>query len=160
MTGHLDDQLLKEFMHKFYGYGNYNGRYWFVGMEEGGGLREVVAKKLEVWVGRGKRELEDLKENHNEIGRKVKIPDFFSENAKIQSTWKGLIRILLSVEDPDRDALNDREQVRKYQKESLGESRGCHCLVELLPLPSQSKKVWHYSEYSSLPCLSSRQQYE
>jgi hypothetical protein len=33
----FDDQLLERFMCTFYGYGNYRGAYWFVGMEEGGG---------------------------------------------------------------------------------------------------------------------------
>ena len=37
MTQHFDDQVLDEFAHQFYGYGNYDGRYWFIGMEEGGG---------------------------------------------------------------------------------------------------------------------------
>lgn len=30
----LDDQLLDEFCRTFYGFGNFNGRYWFIGMEE------------------------------------------------------------------------------------------------------------------------------
>jgi hypothetical protein len=32
-----NDQLLSHFMQTFYGYGNYQGDYWFIGMEEGGG---------------------------------------------------------------------------------------------------------------------------
>ena len=34
---HFDDTLLADFAQTFYGYGDYNGDYWFVGMEEGGG---------------------------------------------------------------------------------------------------------------------------
>ncbi len=39
MSGSLifNDQLLQNFMQRFYGYGTYAGDYWFVGMEEGGG---------------------------------------------------------------------------------------------------------------------------
>jgi hypothetical protein len=33
----LNDQLLEAFMRGFYGFGNYQAQYWFVGMEEGGG---------------------------------------------------------------------------------------------------------------------------
>jgi hypothetical protein len=30
-----DDRLLERFIFRFYGYGNYDAKYWFVGMEEG-----------------------------------------------------------------------------------------------------------------------------
>ena len=35
MAEQFDDLLLDEFAHKFYGYGNYGGQFWFIGMEEG-----------------------------------------------------------------------------------------------------------------------------
>lgn len=36
-------------MHHFYGYGNYQADYWFVGMEEGGGdTFDKVSKRLAV----------------------------------------------------------------------------------------------------------------
>ena len=37
MAEQFDDLLLDEFAHNFYGYGNYGGQFWFIGMEEGGG---------------------------------------------------------------------------------------------------------------------------
>ena len=37
MTELLNDQLLTEFFQNFYGYGNYRGQFWFIGMEEGSG---------------------------------------------------------------------------------------------------------------------------
>ena len=37
MEKYFDDSLLETFAETFYGYGNYNGPYWFIGMEEGGG---------------------------------------------------------------------------------------------------------------------------
>lgn len=33
----FNDPLLADFANKFYGYGNYAGDYWFIGMEEDGG---------------------------------------------------------------------------------------------------------------------------
>jgi len=33
----LDDKFLNQFIHTFYGSGTYDGSFWFVGMEEGGG---------------------------------------------------------------------------------------------------------------------------
>ncbi len=42
MNTMLDDHLLQDFIDGFYGYGNYNAPYWFVGMEGGG---ETVLRK-------------------------------------------------------------------------------------------------------------------
>jgi hypothetical protein len=33
----FNDGLLKDFAHKFYGYGSWRAPIWFIGMEEGGG---------------------------------------------------------------------------------------------------------------------------
>ncbi len=33
----LDELLLEEFIHTFFGYGDYQAEYWFVGMGESGG---------------------------------------------------------------------------------------------------------------------------
>jgi hypothetical protein len=33
----LNDELLEKRIETFYGYGNYQGKYWFIGMEEAGG---------------------------------------------------------------------------------------------------------------------------
>ena len=33
----LNDRLLNDFISSFFGYGNYRGDCWFIGMEEGGG---------------------------------------------------------------------------------------------------------------------------
>jgi hypothetical protein len=32
MTEQFNDQSLDEFTHNFYGYGNYSGQFWFIGM--------------------------------------------------------------------------------------------------------------------------------
>ena len=63
MIEQFDDQLLGEFVQNFYGYGDYSGQFWFIGMEEGGGnsFAEVV-KRLDTWARRGRRELEDVAE--------------------------------------------------------------------------------------------------
>jgi len=153
MTEQFDDQLLDEFIYNFYGYGNYNGPYWFIGMEEGGGNSFVeVAKRLNIWAGRGKRELEDVAEYHNEIG----FSHLFSEKPKIQQTWGKLIRILLS----SNGSAPITEQVREYQKMSLGRLSGNTCLVELLPLPSPSTGHWLYAHHSQLPYLGDRERYK
>jgi hypothetical protein len=61
MTDLFDDQLLSEFVQNFYGYGNYSGQFWFIGMEEGGGNSfSEINTRLAVWANRGRNELEDL----------------------------------------------------------------------------------------------------
>ncbi len=33
----FNDELIERIVDAFYGYGNYKGNYWFIGMEETGG---------------------------------------------------------------------------------------------------------------------------
>lgn len=153
MTEQFDDQLLDEFTHKFYGYGNYNSPYWFIGMEEGGGNSFAeIAKRLDVWAHRGKLELEDLAEYHNEIG----LSHYFREKPTLQLTWSKLIRILLSVDGK----MPITEHVREYQRTLLGRTNGQTCLAELLPLPSPSTSRWLYAQHSQLPYLADRERYK
>lgn len=52
----LDDQLVDQFIHTFYGSGTYSASFWFVGMEEGGGISlEEVTKRLAIWQELGER---------------------------------------------------------------------------------------------------------
>jgi hypothetical protein len=56
----LDDQLLDEYIKTFYGYGNYEGDWWLIGMEEGsGGTDDEIRTRLRLWNERGRKELED-----------------------------------------------------------------------------------------------------
>lgn len=153
MTELFNDQLLNEFVQNFYGYGNYNGQFWFIGMEEGGGNSfSEINKRLNAWRRRGRRALEDVAQYHAEI----ELTDWFNDKPKLQPTWNKLIRILLS----SNGQLPTTEQVREYQKISLGRSNGDTCLVELLPLPSPSTEVWLYAQYSYLPYLNTREKYK
>jgi hypothetical protein len=153
MIERFDDHLLNEFAHGFYGYGNYSGDFWFIGMEEGGGNSFAeIAKRLSIWAKRGKREIEDVAEYHVEIG----ITHFFNDSPKLQPTWNKLIRILLSHDNQ----VPTTEQVREYQRTVLGRSNGSTCLVELLPLPSPSTGHWLYARHSHLPYLANRATYK
>lgn len=148
----FDDSLLQDFMDKFYGYCNYKGDYWFVGMEEGGGGSFAdIAQRLQDWNHRGRLELEDIVAYHAEIGAER----FFGSQPRLQPTWNRLIRIELSARGQDVHT----ENVRAYQKEHLGRHRSTNCLVELLPLPSPSLGNWLYAQYSQLLYLTNRQVY-
>jgi hypothetical protein len=153
MTERFDDQLLGEFVQNFYGYGNYRGQFWFIGMEEGGGNKfEEVAKRLDAWALRGQRELEDIAEYHTTIG----ISGLFRDKPRLQRTWSMLIRILLSREGH----APTNEEILEYQRASLGRSAGDICLMELLPLPSPSTECWLYAKHSGLSYLADRETYK
>jgi len=148
----VDNQILEEFIHNFYGYGTYRCNYWFIGMEEAGGNSiQEINRRLSAWEKRGQLELEDVAEYHFAID----IPEHFRDPVKLQPTWNKLIRILLSAENRTVTL----EDVRQYQKNLLGRSKGESCLLELLPLPSPSTGKWTYAQVSDLPFLKSRQVY-
>lgn len=152
MTELFNDQLLNEFVQNFYGYGNYNGQFWFIGMEEGGGNSfSEINKRLNAWRRRGRNALEDIAQYHAEIG----LSDWFNDKPKFQPTWNKLIKIVLS----SNSQLPTTEQVDKYQKTLLGRPNGDTCLVELLPLPSPSIGLWLYAQHSQLPYLTNRKTY-
>ncbi len=148
----LDDELLQAYADTNYGYGNYQGSYWFVGMEQGGGGSfKDIAKRLRVWKQLGQNELDDLCQYHVDLG----VQWLFGEHAKLQPTWNKLIRVVLNAEQQEITV----EQVRSYQRDSLGRKDSNNCLLELLPLPSPSIQDWMYAKYSALPQLATRTSY-
>lgn len=105
----LDDQLLEVFINGFYGFGQYEARYWFIGMEEGGGNTfESIAKQLDIWDAHGRKELLDVAK----YAREMNITRWYGDHPKLQPTWKHLIRIVLTAEGQPVDA----ETMRQYQK--------------------------------------------
>jgi hypothetical protein len=148
----LTDALLSEFVQSFFGFGDPNAKYWFIGMEEGGGNSlEEFEKRVSAWDQLGKNTLVDVKEYHRLIG----INSFFEEPVKLQSTWNKLIRIYLSANGyhPETD------DVRVFQKERLGRTGKDTTLLELLPLSSPNTNVWLYPKWTNLPLLRSRESY-
>jgi hypothetical protein len=149
----FNDELLEKRVDTFYGYGNYQGNYWFIGMEEAGGDFKENNNRINIWSSRGKQELEDIAEYHIAMG----AGELFQVGAAIQPTWNKLIRIVLSAKGIENI---DAEDVRKYQINELGRKNKETCLLELLPLPSPSLTHWIYSQHSRLPFLSNRIDYE
>lgn len=148
----INSETLEKFMHTFYGYGSYDGRMWFIGMEEGGGNSlEEINRRLQVWDQRGRRELEDAAEYHIDLG----MPEYFRPGAKIQPTWNRLIRIFLTAQSKTPTA----EMVRQYQINAMGHTGGDTCVVELLPLPSPSTGHWLYAQVEEMPFLENRETY-
>ncbi|WP_420629699.1 hypothetical protein [Candidatus Leptofilum sp.] len=150
----LNDHLLMEFMETFYGFGNYAGKYWLVGMEEAGGQTvEAIQSRLTQWQKNGRSELEDLPTHAQQQGWGEK---YFGKKPKWQRTWGKLIRLILAAE---RIRKVDTAVVKQFQREKLGRYNSNHCLLELLPLPAPSTSHWIYAQYSKLPSLQSRKAY-
>lgn len=143
----FDDQLLESMINTFYGYGNYQGDYWFIGMEESGGDFETINQRINIWSKRGQQEIEDLAAYHLAM-------ETWGEN--IQPTWKGLIRILLSAKGYKN--INTKH-ILEYQLNSLGRKSKETCLLELFPLPSPSIRHWLYNQHSQLAFLADRDTY-
>jgi hypothetical protein len=148
----LDDRLLADYVNTFFGYGNYRGDWWLVGMEEGGGNSEKsVATRLRLWSERGCRPLEDVAmfSTSPEHGK------WFTKRPPLQPTWRGLIRLILAAEGRATDA----DSAREYQGSRLGRADSNNCLLELLPLPSPTVGRWIYGAISTLPELETRERY-
>lgn len=149
----LDEELLNEYMNCFFGYGNLNSDYWFIGMEESGGTTfNEIEQRLVTWEKRGMSTVEDLYDYHIDIN----VPEWFTDHAQVQKTWNGIIRIFLRS---DKGIEPNIEDVRKYQINDLARSNGETCIIELLPLPSPSISDWKYNRYSSNPLLVNRNIY-
>ena len=106
----LDDAVLESYIEGFYGYGRYLAKYWFVGIEPGGGksVAEVVSR-IQGWYDRGGNELEDLVSP----ARPGSGSRWFRPPYPLEPTWARLIRVVLSAEDRGPTT----EQIREYQKE-------------------------------------------
>jgi hypothetical protein len=149
---HLDDSLLDQFIHTFYGLGTYSGKYWFIGMEEGGGNSfDEVSNQVSIWQEFGKQELDDIAEFHFRIN----MAEYFTDPVKIQKTWGQLARIILSSQGKSATA----SDVKTYQRDMLGRKNSETCLLELLPLQSPNLSTWHYDQWSNLKILKSRATY-
>lgn len=149
----LNDELLQRFITTFYGSGNYEGQYWFVGMEEGGGNSlDQVAKRINTWHELGETELVDIYKFHI----KINYPEYFTNPVKLQRTWMQMARIIL-VSKGLSTSVSD---IKDYQRDIIGRSKSETCLLELLPLPSPNTATWHYDEWSSLPYLKNRKIYK
>ena len=149
----LVPELLTAYMRAFYGYGAWTAKYWFVGMEEGGGdTLEEIERRITAWDDRGRRDLEDLRDYHESIG----VTRYFGNNGKLQRTWRPLVRVVLTAEH----ARTDEDSVRAYQGNRLGRLGGETALIELLPLPAPGKTApWLYGQLGVAP-LRTREEYE
>jgi hypothetical protein len=149
----LDNQTLKRFMTTFYGSGNYEGNYWFVGMEEGGGSSlEKVYTRIRAWQDLGEAELVDIVDFHHLIHH----PEYFRNPVKLQRTWMQQARIVLA----SKEHASTTDAVKVYQRDRIGRKGDETCLLELLPFPSPHSSTWHYASWSDIWFLQDRALYQ
>lgn len=149
----LPDKLLTDYASKFYGFGTWKAKIWFVGIEEAGGDRESeVQARLDAWQKSDSNDLEDAPRFYPASGNSR----WHSKDAVLQPTWRQLIRMLLVA----RGKPATEETILKYQRESFGRAEGHECLAELLPLPSPKSTAWKYHQWSQLPWLKRRDVYQ
>jgi len=146
----LNPDLIKSYMHSFYGYGNWKSNFWFVGIEEGGG-GEIgnVTRRLDSW-NQYKVDLLDNQIHHSNI----KLDCFFVKG-QLQNTWRKLILTKLSFENK----ATDRECIRDVQKNDWGHLNSKNLLIELFPLPSPNNTKWFYDKWTGLDVLRYRESY-
>jgi hypothetical protein len=167
----VEKEKLCNWIDKFYGYGSWNARIWFVSHEEDGGdFPEDVADKLNYFDRFHKTEptgtLCDIRELYREAtfrddgpksGIYVNHFDYrFGERAMPVTVWKNLISFehgYLDWKQPD---------LLQYQRSIFASpEHGHEALIRLFPLPSPHNHAWYYSWLDlDLKFLRKRELYE
>lgn len=144
-------QQLQDRIKNFIGYGNLNSKIWFVGIEEHCGDN-----------------IEEL-ENRIRTTSNLKVLDivrdmpgidehlaYFRNGARIQKTWRGIIKLIFAFEG--RGVYNNND-IRNFQINELGRLNSRHALLEFLPLPNPGTNQWMYNRYG-IDYLRDREGYE
>ena len=120
----------------FRGYGNPSGRFWFIGMEEGGGDFESLQLRADEFAN-----LEDLATSH----AKFESHDM----SKSISTWRIMSAIVGRISGTENwwDTANTTD----YQMNRLGRLNDETYLTEILPLPKHSLSDWPYGNFFDSP---------
>jgi len=148
-------QLLLDYCQKFYGYGSWNSKDWFIGMEEGGkgsASESAIQRRLELWQERGCKDSEIAPEFYEKLGYATQ---WFGSKPKLQSTWRQLIRVLLH----SKKAQVTNDLVRAYQAQKWGRYECEAAIFEMFALPVGNSQAWPYPDFTDAPFLKSRETY-
>ena len=119
-------QLEKVF--KFEGFGNKYGKYWFLGIEEGGGSLEQLRLRARIF-----NPVEDL-HSAEKLGYGMD---------RYVPTWRTMSRLVMAMErNPD---WQDNSKAQEYQTTKLGRVDEETFLTELMPLPCPNIREWPYT---------------
>lgn len=173
----LNEERTAYYIDNFFGYGNWDSDFWFVGMEEGGGnVLNLVRNKVDAFFNDGESHLA-LVDNYDFQVNKVGSPwnnealRFLgprpnNQPVSLQNYWSKKIKILLGV----NNLPINNESIRQYQSNHWGRIHPeqyslKHAVIELMPLPSPGTGLWYYTNWTShftgnhCPPLATRQHY-
>jgi hypothetical protein len=147
----VDGNSLRTFVSDYFGYGNLNSPYWFIGKEEGGSVTLAENNlRISKWVDMGSPTTLDTYVYHKNLG----VSDY--EFSRIQPTYTKIIQILLHLDGSG----SDMDVRRAFQAGKLGRVDANHALLELMPLASRSTGLWLWKEQVSKALnLHTRKQY-
>ena len=163
----LNCDALKKYIENFYGYGNLDSNYWFIGIEEGATYtKEQIEEKIHGWVEKGCLEIDDCN-GHYRLCRQELYKRWLdkSKEVELQTTWKQEIRVFFYATKYQEFFDNgfNENVIANYQKNKFGKLDGDMAIIELLPLPNQNVNKWAYDDIGcevELPYLKSRKKYE
>jgi hypothetical protein len=157
----MNEEITAYYLTNFWGYGNWDSDYWFVGMEEGGGNDlQLVVNKIDSFFQNGYShehlidnyhfQVNLVGEPHNKEALRFLGPRPNNRPVALQNYWAKMIKILLHL-----NLLNSNNSaIRNYQKDHWGRIHNNdyfakHAVIELFPLPSQNTNEWNYSEWTN-----------
>lgn len=118
---------MTDMIQNWYGYGQWSAPYWFLGPEPGMADKgDDLEKRCEAWLQIGGGELVDCIAHHHAFG----YDKWHKVNPPTQSTWRQLIRLLLSFKGIEATL----EEIREYQRTQWGTIAGETCVIELSSL--------------------------
>jgi hypothetical protein len=116
----------------FVGYGNPNGHFWFMGMEEGSGGIDDIQPNIDIRLKYFDPSIMDLSKAHTHLGWPKKLP----------SVWIYMARIVRAIGEEKAIDWWDIEKAKIYVCEQLGRESEDTFLTELLPLPKRQASKW------------------
>lgn len=134
----MNDNMIRRdidmMVYKWYGYGNWDAPYWFIGPEPGmGNNNDDLDRRCRTWLQLGGSELIDCIAHHHAFG----YQRWHTAKPSIQRTWGQLIRLLLSFKGIETDI----ETIREYQRTKWGIVTGETCVIELCSIAAPSMKT-------------------
>lgn len=122
------DSTTLEMARRFYGYGRWDARHWFIGPEPGMAFDEGndQERRVEAWLHFGKPELCDCQAFH----KRIRQPQWHREKPdkpRLQPTWRPLMLLLMSFLERSKES----DSLREYQRDRWGRLSGETCVIEL-----------------------------
>lgn len=128
-------QLVEPCLYNWLGYGNTNGKYWFIGTEEGGAEAIGKNKTMTLEASLKKRAKFQLAMDFKSVWEDEY--GILIANYKGPTVWRFIAAFMLAFEGVE--PAENRAQIRQFMNQHLGNLQGNHFLCELYPLPKSSK---------------------